>query len=544
MNLSFIKTRFFSNLLGDLMGGITTGIVALPMALAFGAASGLGAQAGLYGAMAAGIFAAMFGGTPAQVTGPTGPMTVVTAAIVASHLKDPTLVFAAIILAGLIQIFFGLIRAGQLIHYMPYPVISGFMTGIGLIIITIEICPLFGLPTYGDVEESIMHFQDIFSSLNTQAILIGLLAIVIIYLLPLVFDNKLPPPLVALIFCTILSILFNMDLPRIGQIPHGFPDLVAPHIKTLADFHLIFPAALSLAILGSIDSLLTSLVMDRLTGVRHNSDQELIGQGIGNIASGLIGGLPCAGATMRSLVNFKSGGKTHLAGMIHGFLLLAILLSLGPYAAVVPHACLAGILVTVGISIIDYRGLKSIGKAPKEDVIVMLVVLILTVFVDLIIAVIVGVTLSSVLFAKKLSDSTRSSIDNLEHLYELEKDIPKDLRQKIYIYTFNGPIYFGEIKNFNAALSRTHGIKYLIIKFYNVPIIDQTGAYAINDAIDQFAKRGVKVLSLGITPPVKAALERLGTMKKMGEENCFDSFEAAIEGIKQIEELNKVSQVI
>ena len=535
MNLNFIKGRYFSNPIGDLLGGITTGIVALPMALAFGVASGLGAQAGLYGAMAAGILAAMFGGTPGQVTGPTGPMTVVVATIVASHLKDPSLIFATIILAGLLQIFFGIVRAGQLIHYVPYPVISGFMTGIGLIIIIIQIHPLVGLPTHGDIEGTFIYFLEIIQGFNHQAAFIGLLAIFLVYLIPFIFKKKIPPPLIALIVCSVVSVIYKMDIPRISGIPHGFPEIVFPHVTNLPDFHLIFPSALSLAILGSLDSLLTSLVMDRITGKRHKSDQELIGQGIGNIASGLIGGLPGAGATMRSLVNIKSGGTSYLSGIIHGLLLLAILLSLGPLISNVPLSCLAGILITVGISIIDYRGLKSIGGAPKGDVIAMITVLILTVFVDLMIAVVVGVTLSSLLFAKKLSDvqsSSHARLDSLEHLHKVSEDIPKDLRERIYIYTFNGPLYFGEVKNFNAALSRMKGIKYLIIKFYNVPIVDQSGIYALEDALEQFQKDGVKVSFVGMTILIKESLGNLGVLNKIPEDSYFDSFEEVIESIK------------
>ena len=531
-----IKGRYFANPIGDLMGGLTTGVVALPMALAFGVASGLGAQAGLYGAMATGIFAALFGGTPAQVTGPTGPMTVFVATFVAGHLKEPNLIFAAVVLAGIFQIFFGLIKSGQLIRYVPYPVISGFMTGIGVIITMIQIPPLFGLKSYGDVEESLFHYLEIPKNLNLNAAIIGLLAIAIIYLFPLI-TKKIPPPLVALFICSIISIYYKMDLPRIGEIPSGLPDLKIPAIS-FTELHMILPIALALAVIGSIDSLLTSLVMDRVTGKRHDSDQEQVGQGIGNIASGLIGGLPGAGATMRSLVNAKSGGTTFSGGIIHGLLLLTVLVSIGPIASLVPLSCLAGILITVGISILDYKGLMSIGKAPKEDILVMFITLILTVFVDLIMAVFVGVALASVLFAKKLSDlqlSIHSSFDNLEHLVEVATHIPEGLRKKIYIYTFNGPLFFGEIKNFNLTITKMKDVKYLIIKFYNVPLVDQTGAYALEDAIEQLKEQNVKVFFVGMTPIIRASLERMGTLGKIEENNCFDSFEAALQNIEVFE---------
>lgn len=529
MKFSVLKERYFENFFTNFMSGLTTGVVALPMAMAFGVASGLGAHAGIYGAMATGIFAALFGGTPGQVTGPTGPMTVVTATLVASHLKHPEHIFAAVVLAGFLQILFGLIKTGQFIRYIPYPVISGFMSGIGIIITTIQINPLFGLKGYGDVEKALLHFMDIPKGLNIQAILVSVLAILIIYLFPLI-TKKIPAPLVALLVCTFASVYFNFNLPRIGEIPHGIPLPRIPGIS-IEDMHLIFTAAFTLAVLSSIDSLLTSLICERVTGKRHDSEQEQIGQGIGNIVAGLIGGIPGAGATMRSLVNIRSGGTTYLGGIIHGLFLLAVLVSIGPLASIVPLSCLAGILITVGIGILDYRGLLSIGKAPKEDVIVMLVTLFLTVFVDLIMAVVVGVALSSVFFAKKLSDigsSSHSSYDSLAHLYEVESQIPLDLRKKIYIYTFNGPLFFGEVKNFDLALTKMKGMKYLIIKFYNVPIIDQSGAYAIEDAIEQLEEKGVKVFFVGMTVQIKAALTKIGTVHKINKNHCFNSFEDAL----------------
>ena len=529
MKLNFskiIKERYFENFFSNVLSGLTTGVVALPMAMAFGVASGLGAHAGIYGAMATGIFATLFGGTPAQVTGPTGPMTVVTATVLAGHLKHPELLFAAVIMAGLLQILFGLTKTGQFIRYVPYPVISGFMTGIGVIITVIQIGPLFGLTGYGDVEEALVHLVDITKEVNPHAVVIGTLSIAIIYLFPFI-TKTIPSPLVSLIVCTVLSIYFKFDLPRIGEIPQGFPDINFPAISVV-DLHLIFPAALTLAILGSLDSLLTSLIAERITGKWHNSDQEQIGQGIGNIAAGLIGGLPGAGATMRTLVNIRSGGTNYLGGVIHGLFLLAVLVSIGPVASAIPLSCLAGILITVGIGILDYKGLFSIGKAPKEDVIVMLVVLGLTVFVDLIVAVVAGVALASVLFAKKLSDSSHSSYDSLEHLHEIAEHIPIELRKKIFTYTFNGPLYFGEVRNFNMALMKMKDIKYLIIQFYNVQIIDQTGAYALEDAIEYLERNGVKVLFVGITPVIKSLLERMGTLHCIPQENCFDSFEKAL----------------
>lgn len=520
------------------MGGLTAGIIALPLALAFGVASGLGASAGLYGAIATGILAALFGGTPGQITGPTGPMTVVAAAVIAEHSGRPELIFGAIVLAGIFQILAGYFKVGGLIQYIPYPVVSGFMTGIGVIIIFLEITPLFGLETYADVEESLLHYMEIPSKMNIEATIISFLTIGIIYLFPRI-TKKIPPPLVALVTCSLLSVFMDMDVPRIGEIPQGFPMPTIPAVG-VHEIHLLLIAGVSLAVLGSLDSLLTSLVMDRMTGKRHNSDLELFGQGLGNIASGLIGGLPGAGATMRSLVNIKSGGSGYLSGVIHGAVLLVILLSLGTLAAQIPLACLAGILITVGISIIDYRGLKAIKSAPRSDVVVMLLVVILTVFVDLMIAVLLGITLASILFTKKVADyhlSSYKAFDSLDHLEEDIKDIPIEIQKKVFVYEFKGPLFFGEVKNFNKAIPSFHNIECLILKFVDVPIVDQSGAYAIEDLVTQLRAKGVKVLIVGLEGRVRETLEKLGTLKKiLHGNNEYTNIKGALSEVKQLTE--------
>ncbi|HEY9686026.1 MAG TPA: SulP family inorganic anion transporter, partial [Coleofasciculaceae cyanobacterium] len=493
----------FQYLGGDLVGGITAAIIALPLALAFGVASGLGATAGLYGAVACGIFAALFGGTPGQVSGPTGPMTVVTAGMIMNHHDHPDLIFASIILAGLIQILLGVFRLGKLIEYIPYPVISGFMTGIGVIIIALQIPPLFGLSGAGNVLEALEIFPRIPALLNPVATVIGLGTLATILILKKI-SPRLPSALIALALSTLAVVLLRPDIPLIGAIPAGLP---IPHLPTihLPELRLITEAAIALALLGSLDSLLTSVVVDKITGNRHDSNKELLGQGVGNMVSGLIGGLPGAGATMRSVVNIHAGGRTNLSGVIHGLLLLAVLLGLGALTANIPLACLAGILIHVGITIIDYRGLKGIRRSPRSDTAVMLVVLGLTVFVDLIIAVIAGIALASVLFVKNLSDVEPSTHHDLPE-DELPHGLPKELSREIYRYRFKGPLYFGEARNFSAVMDKLKGIRYLILDFEHVPMIDQTGAFALEDAIERAQRQGVKVFLLHPFPHIQAQL--------------------------------------
>lgn len=523
--------RFY---VGDFSGGLMAAIVALPLCLAFGVASGLGATAGLYGAIAIGIIAAFFGGTPGQCSGPTGPMTVVAAAILSTNSDRPELVFASVIAAGFFQIILGIVKAGGLISYVPYPVISGFMSGIGAIIISIELGPLFGLPAAGNVLAAVNSWLTLHQAFNTDAIFISLLSLLIIYFLPRL-SKRIPAGLVAIIAATWISTALNLDLPRIGSIPTSFPIAKLPIIN-LTDLHTVIQNGLTLAILGAIDSLLTSLVMDKVTGNRHDSNKELLGQGLGNIAAGLFSGLPGAGATMRSMVNVKSGGRTKFSGALHGILLLGILLCFGQITSLIPLASLAAILLSVGLSIMDWRVLKSLTKTPRTDVIVMTVVLLLTIFVDLIIAVLVGVALASVLFVKQLADAKTSSIANLDTLDELchlTEHVPENIRKSTYSYVLNGPIFFGEAKNIADAVDKLSDAKYIIFRFANVPLIDQTGAFALETAIEKWEQKGVKVLFVGMQPHIKKILEDTGA--RINFENSFERFERAIKSIDLVE---------
>lgn len=510
-------------------------IIALPLCLAFGVASGLGAAAGLYGAIACGILAAVFGGTPGQCSGPTGPMTVVAAGLFAANHR-PELVTAAVICAGAIQLVLGKLKSGQLIYYIPYPVISGFMTGIGAIIICLQLGPFAGIKGAGNVLAALETLPSILKDYNLHALAIGFSSLLCIVLLPRLW-RRLPASLIALVGATLVCEMSGWNVPRIGEIPSGLPVPHLPEVDFL-DLHPVIQGGLTLALLGSIDSLLTSLVLDKVTNGRHDSNQELIGQGIGNMASGLIGGLPGAGATMRSMVNVKSGGRTYLSGMLHGSFLLAVLLGLGPIAGRIPLSVLAAILISVGISIMDWRVLKRLKTLPRSDLVVMVVVLALTVFVDLIIAVLVGVALASVLFVKQFADARTSAVGDLETLEELRamtEHVPETIRKSIYTYQFNGPLFFGEAKNLSDAVEALTDAKYVILEFYNVPLIDQTGAYSLEDAIDKWEAKGVKVLFIGMRPHIERILEDTGAIHKIEIENRFDRIEDAIEAIDSFE---------
>ncbi|MEL7334411.1 MAG: SulP family inorganic anion transporter, partial [Cyanobacteria bacterium J06560_2] len=403
------------NVRGDIFGGITAAIVALPLALAFGVSSGAGATAGLYGAIAIGFFAALFGGTPSQISGPTGPMTVVMATVFTGLIaKYPDngleMAFTVVMLGGLFQIVFGLLRLGEYITLMPYTVISGFMSGIGVIIFVLQLAPLMGLPGSANVVASIQNLPDVVMNIHPVALGLGLLTLLIVFGMPAKWNRILPAPLVALVVGTVVSLAVTGDsLPRIGEIPSGLPDFHPPVLRRDAIQDML-GYGLVLATLGAIDSLLTSLVADNITRSQHDSDRELIGQGIGNLISGLIGGLPGAGATMRTVINVKSGGKTPLSGMVHACLLGAVLLGAGPLTAKIPLAVLAGILIKVGLDIIDWSFLLRAHKVSLKAAGLMYGVLLLTVFVDLITAVAAGAFVANLLTVKKLTDEQRAHV--------------------------------------------------------------------------------------------------------------------------------------
>jgi sulfate permease, SulP family len=387
----------FRNLQGDLFGGVTTAIVSLPLALAFGVASGAGPVAGLYGAVCVGFFAALFGGTPTLISEPTGPMTVVMTAVVASlTASDPenglAMAFTVVMLAGVFQILFGIFRLGKYITLMPYSVISGFMSGIGVILVILQLAPFLGQQApKGGVLGTLTNLPNLLSNINPAAAILGALTLAIIFLMPRKLKRIAPPQLVALIAGTVVSLIFfpNVDIPRIGAIPMGLPTLQVPTF-TPGQMTVMLVDGAMLGMLGCIDTLLTAVIADSLTRTEHDSNKELIGQGIGNFVSGLCGGLPGAGATMGTVVNIQTGAKTALSGLTRAAILLVVVLWAAGLTSTIPMAVLAGIALKVGIDILDWSFLKRSHKVSLKGSLIMYGVLLLTVFVDLIVAVGVG----------------------------------------------------------------------------------------------------------------------------------------------------------
>lgn len=600
----------FKNIKGDLFGGFTAGIVALPLALAFGASSGLGASAGLYGAILVSFFAALFGGTNTQISGPTAPMTavsiIIVAGIVATNNGDLSLALPAILavflLAGLIQIGFGFLGIGKYIRYIPYPVVSGFMTAIGIIIIVTQILPLVGYYPKEDQEfvnqfkpkaeeilldkilkdeagkgtlvledlkqtvlkaesisnEQILKESQILASneasgvigalkvlpkamknINWLEMMLALGTIIIIYGFKRI-TAAVPSTLMALLVMSGVAVGFGLDYRPIDEIPGGLP---IPNLKIFTEFSLgsISPyifSALTLALLGAIDSLLTSVVADNMTRTKHNPNKELIGQGLGNGLAAIFGGIPGAGATIRTVVNINSGGRTRLSGMTAGVLLLIILLVLGPVASQIPASVLAGILITVGFGVMDYKGLKAIPNMPRSEVVIMIIVMILSAVWNLVFAVGIGLILASLIFMKKIGDITaeQSELTSLkEEPWPDEIDFPDHLKETVFIKHINGPLFFGSTSNFQLRAKQIpKTATTVIIRMGKLNYMDQSGLYAMEDVLVDLLDQGKKILLIDILKQPRYMMESIDIIPDLiPETQISDGFDSCVNWVLQ-----------
>jgi SulP family sulfate permease len=529
--------KLLANIKGDIYGGVTAAVVALPLALAFGVASGAGPLAGLWGAILVGFFASLFGGTPSQVSGPTGPMTVIMASIVMQYAHEPTLAFAVVILAGVLQILFGMFRLGNLITLVPYTVISGFMSGIGCIIIILQLAPLLGqsIPEGGTVG-ALMALPNILRNTNTDAFIVGGIALLLMMLSPARLNRILPAPLLALIIGTVAVVYFFHNAPVIGNIPTGIPAIHFPNIS-FSDFKDMLGSALVLALLGSIDSLLTSLIADSMTHSQHNSNKELVGQGIGNTIAGLFAAIPGAGATMRTVINIRAGGETSLSGMIHSLVLLSIVLGFSSLAEKIPHAVLAGILIKVGWDIIDWDYLKQIHVAPKKGVIHMSLVLVLTVFVDLIVAVGTGLVVASLTFVKNMSELQLDNVkrvnpidndeDNLQ-LSQLARKNLEELSDSLVMYRFEGPMSFGVAKRIFTKLNEEDDAKIILLDFSKVTYLDTSAALTLKESINSMLENNKRVMISGVCSSVRNAFNSLLVIASIPDSEVFSTREQAL----------------
>ena len=522
------------HLSGDLYGGITAAAVALPLALAFGVASGLGALAGIYGAIIVGFFAALLGGTKMQISGPTGPMTVVVAAIVTQFGDNLATVFSIVILAGLLQIGFGLAGLGRYIKLVPQTVVSGFMTGIGLIVIILQIGPLLGFVSpAGSNLVKLAAIPAMLAALNWQALILGIFSFVMVTYLPKSISRYFPSTLLAVIAGTLIGVFVLQNAPTIGAIPSGLPSFYLPGFS-LAETPDIIRFALVLAFLGSIDSLLTSLAADSKTHTQHDSNRELLGQGAGNLVAGLFGSVPGAGATMRTFVNIRAGGKTRLSGVTHSLVLLLLTVVFASEASRIPLAVLGGILLRVGIDIIYWRNLRRIIKLPRPGVVVMLTTLLLTVFVDLITAVAVGIVMTSVLFVSKMAsiqmESVRFSFGKGAELdlSETEKQLMEDLGEKIVLFQVEGPLSFATARDITRMMEQTPKNDVLLVDLSKVPFIDSSAAASLEEVTENLTMSGDHVVIYGANQRVLDTLKKTDVYKALGNDQIVSGRQEAL----------------
>ncbi len=532
---------------GDVFGGITAAVIALPMALAFGVASGAGAAAGLYGAVIVGFFAALFGGTPTLISEPTGPMTVVFTAVIAQLIaanpeNGMAMAFTVAMLAGVFQILFGVLKLGRYVTLMPYTVISGFMSGIGVILIILQLGPFLGHPTpKGGVIGTLTSLPQMVSTLSLPEVALGTFTLAVLFLMPKRFRKLVPPQLVVLIVGTLLSLVIfsNVDIRRIGEIPMGLPSLQLPMFQA-SQIRVMVVDGLVLGMLGCIDALLTAMIADSITRTQHDSNKELIGQGIGNLMSGLFGGMPGAGATMGTVVNIQAGGRTALSGLVRAGILLVVVLWAAPLTKAIPLAVLAGIAVKVGFDILDWSFLKRAHHVSWKGALIMYGVMFLTVFVDLIVAVGVGVFIANILTIERLSKlqseqvRTITDFDSDLVMTPEENALMDRAKDRILVFHLDGPMIFGVARAIAQEHTAMADHDVLILDLQDVPHLGVTAALALENAIQDASDAGRAVFIVGARGKTLKRLEKLGVLRFVPASRLVDTREEALRAALQL----------
>ena len=527
----------FDNIRGDLFGGLTAAVIALPMALAFGLASGAGPVAGLYGAILVGFFAALFGGTPALISEPTGPMTVVMTGVIATlTAANPengmAMAFTVVMMAGVLQIALGVFKLGKYVTLMPYNVVSGFMSGIGLILIILQIGPALGQPgPKGGVMGTLQNLPALASAIQPYDFILAGFTVLLIVFFPKELRKFAPPQLVAMVIGTLLSLSLldgGESMRRIGEIPLAIPTLHLPVFSGSQVQDMLIDAAV-LGILGCIDALLTSVVADSLTRTEHNSNKELVGQGIGNIVSGMFGGLPGAGATMGTVVNIKAGGRTALSGLSRAVILLVVVLGASGLTRNIPLSVLAGIIIKVGIDIIDWGFLKRAHTISWKSAAIMYGVVFLTVFVDLMVAVGAGVFIANILTIEKLSQMRSEKVtaitddDDRIALSDEEKSLLEQGKDRVLLFSLSGPMIFGVAKAIARQREAVASCQALVLDLSEVPHLGVTTSLSIENAIKEALEGDRNVYIVGATGQTYKRLTKLGLLKIVPEDRFLSS---------------------
>ena len=531
----------FDTLRGDLFGGVTAMVVALPLSLAYGVASGMGAAAGLYGAIAVGFFAAVFGGTATQISGPTAPMAIVMAVIITTYAKDLTEALTVVVLGGLLQALLGVLKLGRFVAYTPYVVVSGFMSGIGVLVMAIQVLPFFGSdPVPGGAVGMILALPETLANINLSALGVGVVTLGVAVFWPSRLRKILPTPLVGLFAGTFIGVVWLHDAPVIGEVPTGLPGLQLG-LPSLGFLARAVEPALILALIGSVVSLLTCLVADSMTRTSHDPDRELIGQGIGNAAAGLIGGLPGAGTPVYTVPNIRSGGRTRAAGAIFAVFLLAILLGLGPYVESIPLAALAGVLIKVGWDIIDWRLLTRLHRIKREHLFVLLTTLLLTVFVDLISAVAIGLIVAGLAHAGQLENLELDSVVSVPlldqmFLYEGEEVEGVDpFEARVGMVALRGSFTVASSKKLVRTISldiKDHEV--VIFNFTDATYIDDSAAMVIKQLIDVATDEETESIVIGLTGDVAETLDALDVLREVPDERVLENLDQAREVAKPL----------
>ena len=531
---------FHTNVRGDVLAGITVAIIALPMALAFGEMSQLGPVSGLWGAIAGGVIGGFFGGCVVGVSGPTAPKAAQIAtfmSVIIGTSEDPyTAAFSIIFLSGLIMIFISMLRVSRFIHYIPYSVVAGFMCGIGVIVILTQVNAFVGLPNEKGIHAVFKNLGTTIQNINIEALYVAIPSLLILFLWKPVlnkykFLKSIPSPLIALIVGTGTAYFMELKIPLIGETMNqsAESDIFSFYIPDFSQLGAFVGPAFALAGLAVLDSLLSCKVADNMTGSRHSSDRETFGQGMANMAAGLFGGVTTATATMRTVANIKFGGKTPLSSIVHGLALLAILLGLGFLVENIPNACLAAILFKVGVDILDYRILAVLRKIPFVDFCIFIVVLFITVYSDLMIAVGIGFILALFGSFKEFVSTLRSGHKHKIIPFQKSGLISKESISKklsslpISFLRLEGPLFFGSTEPVISAYKNSQKNKLLIIDITNISTIDLSGIYTLEDLVLSAQKNNIIVFVFNTNPNIKSAIEKVGFIKSIGEENYKES---------------------
>lgn len=529
MDMNFIKTKL-NTLKGDIFGGINAAIIALPQALAFGVATGFGATAGIWGAVILSFIVGILGTSIPMISGITGPSAIVIASVMHALNKDLSAVILIMFMAGLIQIILSRSRLLNVVKYVPYPVISGFMNGVGIIIIILQLNPLLGLTTKSNTIESIEYTILNLGAINKEALILGVITLLIVFGIPKRINKIFPSTVLALIVCTIISIKTGMSVDKISTVTVDMPKIIFPH-ASIHDIITYFSYAMTLAIILTSESLLTGLVCDSITKIQSSPKRIILAQGVGNTICALTGTLSGAAATMRTVAAIKAGATTRLAALITPVVLLLLLFKFSNFVSEIPLAVLAGILIKIGYDIIDTKLLKVIKLAPKEDLYVLILVFLLTVFYNLIVAVGAGITLAALLYAKRVADKARivHKVVHNREILTLEKDIEKNFRHKIRIAHIDGQFFFGSATQLISKFDVMLGTKILILNYDANDMLDISAIFALEDIIERLKSQHIHILMVVSNEAVLNQLREYKIIEQIGTHHIFDEEIKAID---------------